>query len=217
VLCSSRMTDTQLEQVLPSTPTVLLNRRVPGVPAVLMDSGDGVRQAVEHLAALGHRRIAYLAGPRISSSNRDRRRGLRATTRALGVEAVELGPFTPFFEAGLQAADLALAADVTAVLAFNDLMALGVLNRLAHRGVAVPAQMSVVGFDNIAMSGMTTPPLTTVEMPTQLAGRVAVELLLDRLAHPDDEADGRFQRLLGTQLIVRSSTMPPHRPATPPG
>lgn len=209
VLASSRMTDAQLEQFLPHTPTVLLNRRVPGSPAVLMDSGDGVRQAVEHLAALGHRRIAYLAGPRNSWSNRDRRRGLRAATRAFGVHAVELGPFVPLFEAGLQAADLALAADVTAVLAFNDLMALGVLNRLAQRGVAVPADLSVVGFDNIAMSAMTTPPLTTVEMPTQLAGRVAVDLLLERLAHPDDEADARFQRLLGTQLIVRSSTMPP--------
>jgi DNA-binding LacI/PurR family transcriptional regulator len=209
VLCSSRMTDAQVEQVLPNAPTVLLNRRVPGSPAVLMDSGDGVRQAVEHLAALGHRRIAYLAGPRNSWSNRDRRRGLRAATRALRVQAVELGPFGPLFESGLQAADLALAADVTAVLAFNDLMALGVLNRLAQRGVSVPTELSVVGFDNIAMSAMTTPPLTTVEMPTQLAGRVAVDLLLDRLAHPDDEADGRFERVLGTQLIVRSSTMPP--------
>jgi DNA-binding LacI/PurR family transcriptional regulator len=212
VLASSRMTDEQLEQVLSGTPTVLLNRRVPGVPAVLMDSADGVRQAVEHLAALGHRRIAFLGGPRTSWSNRERRRGLRAVTRQLGVEAVELGPFAPQFEAGLQAADLSLAADVTAVLAFNDLMALGVLNRLSQRGVAVPAELSVVGFDNIAMSGMTTPPLTTVDMPMQLSGRAGVDLLLELLARPVDGADPRFQRMLGTQLLVRSSTAPP-RPA----
>jgi LacI family transcriptional regulator/LacI family repressor for deo operon, udp, cdd, tsx, nupC, and nupG len=209
VLCSSRLADPELEQVLSSKPTVLLNRRVAGTPAVLLDSADGARQAVEHLAALGHRRIAYLSGPRISWSNRDRRRGLRAASRALGVEVVELGPFPPQFEAGLQAADLSLAAGVSAVLAFNDLVALGMLNRLTQRGVSVPREMSVVGFDNIAMSGMTTPPLTTVDMPMQLSGRVAVDLLLELLGRPLDGADPRFQRVLGTQLLVRSSTMPP--------
>jgi DNA-binding LacI/PurR family transcriptional regulator len=213
VVCSSRMEADELRRTRERTTVVLMNRKYPGVPAVLMDSADGIRQAVEHLAALGHRRCAFLSGPRNSWSNKERRRGLRTATRLYGVEVVELGPFAPHFEAGLQAADVALATDVTAILAFNDLMALGVLNRLSDRGISVPGDMSVVGFDDIAMAAMCTPQLTTVAMPTQQAGRVAVDLLLEQLAgtHSSSSADGSDhpQRLVGTQLIVRASTAPP--------
>jgi DNA-binding LacI/PurR family transcriptional regulator len=109
----------------------------------------------------------------------------------------------------VQAADLALARGVTAVLAFNDLMAVGVLNRLAARGVAVPGDISVVGFDDIEMSSMTTEPLTTVRMPMEAAGRAAVDLLLDGLDAPDEPEPTR--RWLPTQLMVRSTTAPPRQ------
>jgi len=208
IVCSSRMDIGDLRRASESTTLVLLNRKNPGVPAVLMDSADGIRQAIEHLAALGHRRCAFLSGPKNSWSNKERRRGIRTATRLYGVEVVELGPFAPHFEAGQQAADIALASDVTAIVAFNDLMALGVLNRLNDRKVSVPEQMSVVGFDDISMAAMCTPQLTTVAMPTQQAGRVAVDLLLDQLAGGDAEG-GAAQRQVGTQLIVRSSTAPP--------
>jgi DNA-binding LacI/PurR family transcriptional regulator len=209
VLCSSRMSDRQLKRVLSTTSLTFVNRKVGGSPTVLIDSADGMRQAVEHLAALGHRRVAYLNGPRTSWSNRERRRGMRAAARTSGVDLVELGPFAPRFEAGMQAADLVLAADVTAVLAYNDLIALGVLNRLADRGVAVPDELSVVGFDDIPFAAMCTPPLTTVFTPKELTGRTAVELLLDWLDKKSLGHTGGIQRTLGTQLIVRSSTAPP--------
>jgi DNA-binding LacI/PurR family transcriptional regulator len=186
---------------------VLVNRCRAGLPSVLLDAADGMRQAVEHLAALGHRRVAHLSGPVRSWSAGERLRGLREAATACGVDAVELGPFPPTFEAGLPAADLALASGATAVLAYNDLMALGVLNRLAVRGVVMPAEMSVVGFDGIQMSAMTTPALTTVAVPTETAGRAAVELLLDLLAHPERHADAA--RTLPSQLVVRSTTVPP--------
>jgi DNA-binding LacI/PurR family transcriptional regulator len=211
VLCSSRMSDKQLRGVLNLTDLTFLNRKVAGVPVVLIDSADGMRQAVEHLAALGHKKAAYLSGPPTSWSNRERRKGLRAAAHATGVETIELGPFAPKFEAGLQAADLVLATDVTAVLAFNDLVALGFLNRLADRGVAVPDEMSVIGFDDIAFAAMCTPPLTTVFVPKESAGRAAVELLLDWLDKKSLGHTGGTQRTLGTQLIVRSSTAPPPR------
>jgi DNA-binding LacI/PurR family transcriptional regulator len=209
IVCSSRMDANDLRRASESTTLVLLNRKNPGVPAVLMDSADGIRQAIEHLAALGHRRCAFLSGPRNSWSNKERRRGLRTASRLYRVEVVELGPFAPVFEAGLQAADIALASKVTAIVAFNDLMALGVLNRLNDRGVSVPGEMSVVGFDDIAMAGMCTPQLTTVEMPTQQGGRAAVDLLLDQLAGGEGEHGDAQQRMVGTQLIVRTSTAPP--------
>jgi DNA-binding LacI/PurR family transcriptional regulator len=204
VLCSPRMDAAQLERLVGETPLVLVNRDEAGLPAVLMDSADGVRQAVEHLGALGHRRIAHLSGPPASWAGVERLRGLRAAAPACDVEAVELGPFAPTFQGGVQAADLALARGVTAVLAFNDLMAVGVMNRLTARGVAVPSQMSVVGFDDIEMSAMTAVPLTTVQMPMEAAGRAAVDLLLE-----EPQTGPGLQRRLATQLIVRSTTVPP--------
>jgi DNA-binding LacI/PurR family transcriptional regulator len=135
--------------------------------------------------------------------------GLRAAAPACDVETVELGPFPPTFQGGVQAADLALARGVTAILAFNDLMAVGVLNRLAARGVAVPEDISVVGYDDIEMSSMTTVPLTTVRMPMEAAGRAAVDLLLDGLDAGDEPEV--THRWLPTQLIVRSTTAPPRR------
>jgi DNA-binding LacI/PurR family transcriptional regulator len=206
LICSSRLSETELQKLLRDTTLVLLNRRVAGASAVHMDSAGGIRQALEHLAALGHQRVGYVGGPAQSWSNRERRRGLRSSARAKGVEVIEFGPFAPQFEAGQQAADLAVAADVTAVIAFNDLMALGVLSRLADRGICVPEDISVVGFDDIAMAGMATPHLTTVAVPLEQAGRVAIELLLEQLAHP---GSGTHEQGLPSQLIVRASTAPP--------
>ncbi len=209
VLCSPRMQPAQLERLVGTTPLVLINRDEAGLPAVLMDSADGARQALEHLAALGHRRVAHLGGPPASWAGAQRLQGVRAAAPACDVETVELGPFPPTFQGGVQAADLALARGVTAVLAFNDLMGVGVLNRLAARGVAVPADISVVGFDDIEMSAMTTVPLTTVRMPVEAAGRAAIDLLLDGLDGPDGPDGTPTHRWLGTQLIVRSTTAPP--------
>ncbi len=206
LLCSSRLSEQQLQQLLGDTTLVLLNRRVPGASAVQLDSAGGIRQALEHLVALGHERIAFLGGPVGSWSNRERRRGLRVGARGRNLEIVEFGPFAPRFEAGKQAADLAVAAEVTAVVAYNDLMALGVLSRLADRGIGVPEEISVVGFDDIPMAGMATPHLTTVALPLEQAGRVAIELLLEQLAHP---GSGTHDQGLPAQLIVRASTAPP--------
>ncbi len=206
VICSSRLSETQLQQLLKDTTLVLLNRRVRGASAVQLDSAGGMRQALEHLAALGHQRIAFAGGPVGSWSNRERRRGLRAGARGRDLVIVEIGPFAPRFEAGQQAADLAIAAEVTSVIAYNDLMALGIVSRLADRGISVPDEMSVVGFDDIPMAGMATPHLTTVALPKEQSGRVAIELLLEQLAHP---GSGTHDQGLPAQLIVRASTAPP--------
>ena len=99
-----------------------------------------------------------------------------------------------------------MAAEVTAVLAFNALLALGVLSRLADRGIGVPDEISVVGFDDIPMAAMATPHLTTVALPLEQSGRVAIELLLEQRAHP---GSGTHEQGLPAQLIVRASTAPP--------
>jgi DNA-binding LacI/PurR family transcriptional regulator len=210
LICSSRLGDAQLEELVRDTTLVLLNRRIPGASSVLVDNANGMRQAIDHLAALGHTRIGFLGGPERSWTNRERLRGFRANTRSHGIEAVVLGPFAPVFEGGQSAADLVLAQKLTAVIAYNDLMALGVLSRLNDRGVSVPADVSVVGFDNIPMAGMAAPPLTTVALPLGPAGRVAVELLLEELARPQA---GQQEETMAVQLIVRGSTGPNPRPS----
>jgi DNA-binding LacI/PurR family transcriptional regulator len=201
LLCSPNLADAQIAS-LADTPVVLLNHRLPGVPSTVMDSADGLRQVIDHLVALGHSRIAHLGGPRTSWSAGERRRGLADAS----VDVVELGPFAARYEGGLQAADLALAADVTAIMAYDDVMALGVLARLRDRGVSVPDDISVTGFDNLAYASLASPALTTVRMPLAAAGRTATAMLLDWLGTSDGPAP---HVVLPTQLIVRGTTAPP--------
>jgi len=206
VLCSPRMSEQELRGVAALSPVVLLNRRVGRLPAITFDNVDGMRQAVTHLTALGHRRIAYVAGPRASWSNRERVRGLRLAIAAAGAELVEVGPVQPQFDGGVAAADQVLAAGVTAVIAYNDVIALGLLSRLNARGIAVPAAISVLGFDDIALAAMVHPSLTTVGLPMKSCGRAGVDLLLGLLQDPGKF--GSTRRELGTQLMVRGSTGP---------
>jgi LacI family transcriptional regulator len=206
LLCSPGIKDGLITALAENQPLTLLNRRIRGIGATLMDSAGGMRQIVGHLADLGHERCAYLNGPRNSWSNRERRRGLRAAARQRNVEMVELGPFPPRYDGGVQAADLAVAADVTAIVAYNDVMALGVLARLRDLGIDVPSRLSVTGFDDLVFAAVCAPPLTTVAMPVQEAGRRAVDLLLGQLDHKDTATT---QLDLPTHLIVRATTAAP--------
>ncbi|WP_328468477.1 LacI family transcriptional regulator [Actinoplanes sp. NBC_00393] len=206
LLCSPRAADDEIKAFAGQTPMVVLNRRITGFPSVTADSADGMRQAVGHLHALGHRRIAYVAGPRASWSNRDRLRGIKSATTAYEMELVEIGNVAPTVEGGTAAADLVVASPATAVLAYNDLVALGLLNRLQARGIAVPGRISVVGFDDILLAGLVSPGLTTVAIAKENIGRAGVELLLDLMADPQRPTATR--RVLPTQLIVRGSTGP---------
>jgi DNA-binding LacI/PurR family transcriptional regulator len=207
VLCSSRLSTAKLTALDNAPAVVLLNRRVPGRASVVLDSAGGMKQAVRHLAELGHRRCAFVSGPRRSWSNQRRQEGLRAAARALGTDYEILGPVAPQFQSGVERAEEVLDTGATAVLAYNDLVAVGILSRLAELGVSVPEQLSVVGFDDIPLAAMVTPPLTTVSLPTRQAGEAAVDVLLARL-------QGRGSvpptaRKLPATLIVRSTTGPP--------
>ncbi|GAA2501447.1 LacI family DNA-binding transcriptional regulator [Winogradskya humida] len=205
LLCSPRSSDDELRAFAGHTPIVLLNRRIGPFPSVTVDAADGMRQALTHLHALGHRRVAYVAGPRSSWSNRERLRGLRSVAGTLGVDLVEVGNVPPTVEGGVSIADVVLASTVTAVLAYNDLTALGLLNRFHARSVAVPGDISVIGFDGILLSALVSPALTTIAVEMDRIGRVGVDLLLETMTDP-----GRtpIRRVLPAQLIVRASTGP---------
>jgi LacI family transcriptional regulator len=203
VLCSPRMAEPELRALAAEVPTVLVYRRIAGVPSVTAEFLDGMRQAVSHLVALGHQRIAYVAGPRRSWANRERVRSLRAVARKSGVELCEMGNVAPQFHGGVSIADRVLATEVTAVIAYNDLVALGLLHRFAARGVAVPDDLSVLGFDDIPLAEMVHPALTTVALPKEEAGQAGVDLLLRLL-----DSHQEVRRELPTHLMVRGSTGP---------
>ena len=177
VLCSPRMSDEDVLTASRLVPVVLINRRVPGVPSVTIDNADGVRQALTHLRALGHQRVGYVAGPATSFSERERGEAFVRFAGALGLDGVDIGRFEPFFEGGQAAADPFLLADVTGVLAYNDVMAIGLIKRLTAYGVRVPDEVSVVGFDDIVLASMVTPALTTVHIPAEEAGASAIDQL----------------------------------------
>ncbi|WP_229074679.1 LacI family DNA-binding transcriptional regulator [Actinoplanes sp. DH11] len=203
LLCSPRSGEEELRAFAGQIPIVVLNRRITPFPSVTADSADGMRQAIGHLHALGHRRVAYVAGPRASWSNRDRLRGLRSATGAYDMELIEAGNVAPTVDGGAAVADTVAASPATAVIAYNDLVALGLLNRFRARGIAVPGRISVVGFDDILLAGLVSPALTTVAIAKEQIGRTGVELLLDLLADRDP-----VNRRTPTQLIVRDSTGP---------
>jgi len=215
ILCSPRMSDADLRALDARAPVVLVNREADGLPAVVIDNADGTRQAVSHLHALGHRRIAYAGGPADSWSDVRRRNGLREAVAALGnVEVVDLGPFSRAFTGGTAAGDLVAASGATAVLAHNDLVALGILDRLQARGVHVPQDVSVVGYDDIPSATLVSPALTTVAVPLDRLGRAAVDLLLAQTAPGDStdpgggraEAPGGAPVRVPVSLVVRAST-----------
>jgi LacI family transcriptional regulator len=204
ILAASRLGDDQLAEAAAQLPLVAINRDVPGVPAVLIDTPGGMRLAVEHLASLGHRRLAFAAGLSAWQS-RQRWDAIEDHCRGRGIEVQQLGPFAPTREAGAGAAAAVLNAGVTACIAYNDLLAIGMLEHLHARGVDVPRSLSVVGCDDIFGSSFCPPPLTTLTSPTEQAGRVAVKMLAELLAPSDAEVHAK-RELLSTHLTVRSST-----------
>ena len=210
LLCSPRASDAEVAALAGECLIVLLNRQAADLPSVTVADGDGIRQAVEHLRALGHRRIAYAGGPRSSWSGTRRVAALRAAVAAHpDPEVVELGHFTPHFPGGLAAADLALACGATAVLAYNDLVALGIAARLEQRGIDVPGGMSVVGIDDVPLSSLVAPGLTTVRLPLVGEGRAGVDLLLDLVDPDPGPVHPARARELPVELVVRGSTAPP--------
>lgn len=211
VVASPRSGDAELRAALVGVTAVLASRELssgsdpetPEIPCVSVDDADGVAQVLGHLYALGHRKVGVAAGPSSSWSGSRRVVGLKAAAEQRDVELVELGTFQPYFAGGTQAADYALAGGVTAVVAFNDLMALGILDRLRHRGVDVPGEMSVVGFDDVQLATLVSPALTTVHAPLARLGRRAVDLLLARLRGGPSASSQ-----LPVELTIRGSTGP---------
>ncbi|HEY3185175.1 MAG TPA: LacI family DNA-binding transcriptional regulator [Gaiellaceae bacterium] len=191
-------------------PFVVVDPRVAldqGIPAVSAGHASGARAATEHLLELGHRRIAAITGPPTWFASTERLNGYRAALAAAGVlpdpELVHYSDFQE--EAGEAAAGrlLDLPQPPTAIFGFNDNLAVGVMRAARARGLRVPDDLSVVGFDDLEQAAIVTPALTTVRQPLAEMGRMAISLLTRIVEGQRLEA---LQVELATRLIVREST-----------
>lgn len=203
VISASRLPDTELQRVAELNDLVLLNRAIPGITGVVADYASGTRQIIDHLASHGHTSAVFLAGPPESWSGSRRWAGLRAAAETAGMTVKRLGPYAPTLEAGPAAADAVITSGTTAAICHNDMLALGVMRRLLERGVEVPNDVSIVGFDNIFGADLCTPTLTTLAEHTQDAGERAVETLI-HLGLQRTRTVQSWQ--LPTHLVVRAST-----------
>jgi DNA-binding LacI/PurR family transcriptional regulator len=193
---------------------VLLNHSIrhPEIPCVIADSESAAYHAARHLLSLNHARIAFIAGPSAAEAAAARRRGVeRALAEAGLVLPAEWSVSSlPNVNGGFLAmsALLALPRDrrPTAVIVYNDIMALGALHAARAQRLRVPEDVSVVGFDDIAMAAHANPPLTTIAQPKYRMGRVAMQLL--RSMMQGNASPGEGYTLMESPLIVRESTGP---------
>ena len=183
------------------------------VPSVGATNWFGGCTAVEYLISLGHRRVAVISGPTAHRCSRDRLAGYRAALEEAGIpidpRLIRPGAFTQLSGYEQTCALLDLAEPPTAIFAGNDAQAMGVYSALHARGLSIPTDMSVVGFDDVSIAELVTPALTTVRQPLAEMGRTAMRMLL-RLISKEPLDSMRVE--LTTNLIVRDSCAPPTMP-----
>jgi LacI family transcriptional regulator len=211
VLATARLRHPLLaEAARAEMPVVLINRLAQdySFPSVSVDNERGVRMAVAHLSALGHRRIAHIAGPQEMSTGLSRYRGFVTAMESGGMQVdSDLVVFAKAFtvEEGLRCSRLLFERDTgcTAIAAGNDMLAVGCYAALDEAGLSCPDDISVVGFNDMPFIDRLRPPLTTIRFPHYQVGTEAAQLLLERIA----EHSGPVKILyLAPELVIRGST-----------
>jgi LacI family transcriptional regulator len=204
VMVTSRLSDKEIQELNKIKPVSLMNRVVKGVNDVVPRVEPGIKEAISHLHSLGHEHIAYVSGPSNSWMSIERWRLLMKNALKVGMSIVEIGSTSPTLEGGKEAFDRVKAAGVTAVIAYNDLVAIGLMREAQANGLKIPSQLSIIGFDNIFGSDFTTPGLTTIATQLNQVGAEAVTAILNAL-----QVDGQEFDELGnheTSLVIRQST-----------
>jgi LacI family transcriptional regulator len=194
-------------------PFVLIDHQGAGrdCPAVGATNWQGGYNATEYLIKLGHTRIGFITGSMDLGCSVERLDGYRSALRTYHIpdrpDLIYEGYFFQLDGYAGASALLDLSDPPTAIFASNDVMAMGVMDAVRNRGLRVPEDISIVGFDDIPQASLIHPAITTINQPLEKMGRVATQMLLDLLGHPDRDAN-RIE--LPTQLVVRDSCSPPH-------
>lgn len=220
IICSSSFSSEQGRQLLAhGFPIVMVNHQAAENYhySIYHDDVDGSRHLTRYLIDLGHKRIAYLGNSRAGRTTMDRLNGYRIEMTNAGMSIPEDYIYNvPGGEPDLGLASvshfLQIKEPPTAVVCFNDMLAIGVLQGYHRAGISIPGEVSVAGFDNITFSAFTRPPLTTFDQPKKSLGREAAELLLDLLKSEKPEiTHSRSVKILKGRLLIRESTAKPLR------
>ncbi|HUB00370.1 MAG TPA: LacI family DNA-binding transcriptional regulator [Terracidiphilus sp.] len=216
--------NTHAEEVAVPIPVVAISAHLaaPGVTNIVLDHHAAVRQALEHLYALGHRRIAFMRGPRAIPDSEFRWEAIQQVARQLGIRidpalvvridaagwSTRAGqhPMAPEIGYKPMKALLEKTRSLTALFCFNDIAAIGAIRALKDAGLSVPGDVSIVGFDDILSAAYSTPALTTVRQPLMEMGRRGAQVLLERIA--DREKEFPAEIVMAPELVVRESTGP---------
>jgi LacI family transcriptional regulator len=207
LLVSTRLEADVIRELSERTCVAVVNRDVEGIPSFFVNPVAGLTDAVGHLYELGHRSLAYVSGPSTSWMNRLRWETCLEAALQREMTIVEIGPNPPTRAAGAAAIRRVRAAGVSAALAFNDLMAIGLLDAAKAHNLLVPGDLSLVGFDDIFGSDFTSPTITTLAAPVGRMGESACHALIALIegerapAAPDIRAS----------LVIRDSTGNPRR------
>jgi LacI family transcriptional regulator len=211
--------DTALQHSLP-LPAIAVpgHRNLPGVTNIVLDHRRAAELSLRHLHQLGHRRIAFMRGRPSSSDAEDRWKSLMAVSRELGIEIspeltmqVENATSTPELGYPITNELLQRTRNFTAIIAFNDLAAVGAIRALRNHGLRVPEDVSVVGFDDFEAAAYYNPSLTTIRQPLREMGHMAARLLLAKIR---GEKELPPEVPIVPELIIRESTLPPPSAST---
>lgn len=211
ILLSTRQRTPQIQALSAKKPLVVLNRDVPDVVSIVPSQRTGVLVALEHLASAGHSTIAYLPGPETSWMSHERARVIEESAREVGLEAVTVSSHPSTVEGGRSALAEILETGASAVIAYNDLMGIGIQQEAEVQSVPVPARLSVIGFDAIFGSDLTTPRLSTISAPLHELGLRAVAHLLDVLESGEEQparhsaTSAKLSTDLSTHFLARES------------
>jgi LacI family transcriptional regulator len=212
ILCSSRLEENELTNKLKEFSfAVLINRELgvalKNVRTVSFDDKLGACKAVSYLVQHGHRKIAFLAGPQRSRSGQKRLEGYQSCLRDINLP-VDNGLVhfcEPGIGGGLEGCQhlLSVHSDVTAILCYNDLVAIGAIQACLERGLNLPGDLSIIGFDDIPMASLIRPSLTTLRLPKREVGAAAMQMLIEMM---EDRVPDEHNKIFLPELILRSST-----------
>ncbi|ASN20041.1 LacI family DNA-binding transcriptional regulator [Arthrobacter sp. YN] len=202
ILASPRMADADIRDLAESTPLVVLNREMENVNTVVPDPEKGASEAIRYLAEHGHKKVLFVAGPEQSWMSARRWETISDACQWCQLKAERIESPSPTLDGGRQVAHHVRAAGATAVITYNDLMAIGLMRQLQSSGVSIPKALSIIGFDDIFGADLTTPSLTSIRSPQNECGSLAAGVLLDALAGP---APIPAALRVGTELIIRGS------------
>jgi LacI family transcriptional regulator len=202
-------------------PTVIVARELQpdAMSSVIVDNEDGARKAIEHLYELGHREIAFIRGPKALGDSQLRWSAVRAFARSakleinpkLVVEIPSVADPNHGFDTAQKLTEelLKRRRRFTALMAYDDVTALGAMRALAKAGIRVPEQCSVIGFDDVAPAAFSTPPLTTIRQPMETMGSTAVDIVTEAIKAKMEKREFLLtHRKLAPELVVRQSTRP---------